>query len=162
MGIDLNHPSIRHVESLPARKPGGNYVPYRRVGSLLYVSGQTSTQAGLEPVVGQVGNDVTVEQAYQGAQICMQNILAAVYTATGGDWTKVNSCVRLTGYVNAQAPFGDGPKVINGASDLIVDIMGESGRHARSAVGVASLPGNASVEIEAIFELNDQPSGSGA
>lgn len=154
MAIDRNHPSIRLVESLPARKPGGNYVPYRRVGNLLYVSGQTSTQGGREPVTGQVGKDVTIEQAYQGAQMCMQNILAAVYLAVDGEWHKVKSCVRLTGYVNAQAPFGDGPKVINGASDLVVEVMGDAGRHARSAVGVASLPGNASVEVEAIFELS--------
>ncbi|MCD8505198.1 MAG: RidA family protein [Burkholderiaceae bacterium] len=153
MAIDPNHSTIRHVESLPARQPGGNYIPFRQVGNLLYVSGQTSTQAGREPVVGQVGKDITIEQGYEGAQICMQNILSVLRTAVGGDWSKVVSCVRLTGYVNSEAPFGDGPKVINGASDLIVQIMGESGRHARSAVGVAALPGNAAVEVEAIFEV---------
>lgn len=153
MTIDINHPAIAHVESLPTRKPGGNYVPYRQIGNLLYVSGQTSTQAGKEPVIGQIGQDLTVQQGYAGAQICMQNILSVVRLAVAGDWRKVVSCVRLTGYVNAQAPFADAPKVINGASDLIVDVMGQAGHHARSAVGVAALPGNAAVEVEAIFEL---------
>lgn len=153
MAIDTTHPVISHIETLPERTPGGNYVPYRQVGNLLYVSGQTSTQAGREPVVGQVGKDITVEQGYEGAQICMQNILSVVRMAVAGDWGKVLSCVRLTGYVNSEAPFGDGPKVINGASDLVVELMGKSGRHARSAVGVAALPGNAAVEVEAIFEV---------
>jgi len=153
MAIDTKHPAVLHVESLALRTPGGNYVPYRQIGQLLYVSGQTSTQAGRDPIVGQVGRDLTVEQGYEGAQVCLQNILAVVGQAVGGDWSKVVSCVRITGYVNSQAPFADGPKVINGASDLIVAIMAESGRHARSAVGVAALPGNAAVEVEAIFEL---------
>lgn len=153
MTININHPTIIHIQTLPARRPGGNFVPYRQVGDLLYVSGQTSTQPGQASVVGQVGVDLSVEQAYKGAQICMQNILSAVYMAVAGDWGKVVSCVRVTGYVNAQAPFADTPKVINGASDLIVDIMGDAGRHARSAVGVAALPGNAAVEVEAIFEV---------
>ncbi len=153
MTVNTKHPVIAHIESLPARQPGGNYVPCRQVGNLLYVSGQTSTQAGQASVLGQVGTDLTVEQGYAGAQICMQNILSVVCGAVAGDWSKVVACVRLTGYVNAQAPFGDTPKVINGASDLIVDIMGESGRHARSAIGVAALPGNAAVEVEAIFEV---------
>lgn len=153
MAIDTNHPVVLHVQGLPARKPGGNYVPWRRVGSLLYVSGQTSTQPAREPVLGQVGKDLSVEQAYVGAQVCLENILSVVFTAVDGRWDKVLSCVRLTGYVNALAPFADSPKVINGASDLIIEIMGESGRHARSAVGVSALPGNAAVEIEAIFEI---------
>lgn len=83
----------------------------------------------------------------------MENILSVVRVAVNGDWSKVVSCVRLTGYVNSQAPFGDGPKVINGASDLLIEIMGEEGRHARSAIGVSALPANAAVEIEAIFEV---------
>lgn len=153
MTIDTKHPAIIYVETLPARRPGGNYVPYRQVGDLLYISGQTSTQPGQDSVVGQVGVDLSVDQAYKGAQICMQNILSVVYMAVVGDWSKVVSCVRVTGYVNAQAPFADSPKVINGASDLIVNIMGDDGRHARSAVGVAALPGNAAVEVEAIFEV---------
>jgi enamine deaminase RidA (YjgF/YER057c/UK114 family) len=153
MSINTKHPSIVHVDSLPARLAGGNYVLWRQVGNLLYVSGQTSTQPGRESIVGQVGQDLSVEQGYQGAQVCMENILLVVRMAVAGDWAKVVSCVRLTGYVNAQAPFPDSPKVINGASDLIVEIMGDTGRHARSAVGVAALPGNAAVEIEAIFEL---------
>ncbi|UOD49326.1 RidA family protein [Orrella daihaiensis] len=153
MTIDINHPVIRHIQTLPDRRAGGNYVTYRQIGHLLYVSGQTSTQDGRDPIVGQVGKDLSIEQGYEAAQLCMQNILLVLRLAVGGDWSKVASCVRLTGYVNSEAPFGDAPKVINGASDLIVEIMGESGRHARSAIGVAALPGNVAVEVEAIFEL---------
>lgn len=153
MVIQTEHPSIVRVQSLPPREPGGNYVMFRQVGSLLYVAGQTSTQTGRDPIVGQIGKDLSVEQGYEAARVCMENILSVVRVAVNGDWSKVVSCVRLTGYVNSQAPFGDGPKVINGASDLLIEIMGEAGRHARSAIGVSALPANAAVEIEAIFEV---------
>lgn len=153
MTFDTTHPTIALVQSLPAREAGGHYVLYRQVGTLIYVAGQTSTRANHPGVFGQVGADLTLEQGYEGAQVCMQNILSVLYEAVEHDWTRVVSCVRLTGYVNSQAPFGDGPKVINGASDLIVEIMGQSGQHARSAVGVSALPGNAAVEVEAIFEV---------
>lgn len=153
MAIDTKHPTIIKVDGLPARKPGGNYVPFRKIGTLLYLSGQTSSQADGTKYVGQVGKDLSIEDGYAAAQICMENLLAVLKQAVGGDWSRVVSCVRLTGYVNSQAPFGDGPKVINGASDLIVQIMGDDGQHARSAVGVSALPANTAVEVEAIFEV---------
>ena len=153
MTIDTKHPTIIKVDSLPARQPGGNYVPYRKIGSLVYLSGQTSSQADGTKYVGQIGKDLSIEDGYAAAQICMENLLAVLKQAVDGDWSRVVSCVRLTGYVNSQAPFGDGPKVINGASDLIVQIMGQDGHHARSAVGVSALPANTAVEVEAIFEI---------
>ena len=153
MTIDTKHPTIIKVDSLPARQPGGNYVPYRKIGSLVYLSGQTSSQADGTKYVGQIGKDLSIEDGYAAAQICMENLLVVLKQAVDGDWSRVVSCVRLTGYVNSQAPFGDGPKVINGASDLIVQIMGQDGHHARSAVGVSALPANTAVEVEAIFEI---------
>jgi enamine deaminase RidA (YjgF/YER057c/UK114 family) len=100
-----------------------------------------------------VGVDVSVEDGYAGARVCMENLFGTLKQAVGGDWNRVLECIRLTGYVNSTAPFGKGPAVINGASDLVVELMGEAGRHARSAVGVAALPGNATVEVEAIFRI---------
>jgi enamine deaminase RidA (YjgF/YER057c/UK114 family) len=141
------------IDAMGARAPGGNYVPYKQVGELVYLSGQTNGRDGKLTHTGQVGVDVTVEEGYEGARVCMENLLGALKQAVGGDWSKVVECVRLTGYVNSTAPFGQGPAVINGASDLVVELMGDAGRHARSAVGVAALPGNAAVEVEAIFRV---------
>lgn len=151
--IDVSAPEIKRIEQFPPRAPGGNYVPYKQVGELLYLSGQTSSRSGIEPVTGRVGVDLTVEQAYEGAKICMENLLFTLWQAVGHDWSRVLECVRVTGYVNSAAPFPSGPAVINGASDLVVKLMGEAGRHARSAVGVAALPGNTAVEVEAIFRV---------
>ena len=151
--IDIHNPDIKRIEQFPPRAPGGNYVPYKQVGELIYLSGQTSSRIGIESVTGQVGVDISVEQAYEGAKICMENLLFTLWQAVGKDWSRVIECIRVTGYVNSQAPFPNGPAVINGASDFLVKVMGEAGRHARSAVGVAALPGNTAVEVEAIFRI---------
>jgi len=151
--IDVNLPEIKAIEQFPTRQPGGNYVPWKQVGETIYLSGQTSSRMGIEAVTGQVGVDVTIEEGYAGAKICMENLLFTLWHAVGKDWSRVVECVRVTGYVNSAAPFPSGPAVINGASDLVVKLMGDAGRHARSAIGVAALPGNTAVEVEAIFRV---------
>jgi enamine deaminase RidA (YjgF/YER057c/UK114 family) len=133
-------------------KPRANYVPFVRSGNLLFVSGQGPRTPDNTFLTGKVGKDITVAEAYDHARLVGINLLAVVYHAQNGLDT-VKRVVKLTGFVNATDDFRDHPKVINGCSDLFVDVFGEIGRHARSAVGVSGLPENISVEIEAIFEV---------
>jgi enamine deaminase RidA (YjgF/YER057c/UK114 family) len=128
-------------------------VPHCFTGDLIYLAGQTCSRNGVMLYTGQVGTEVSIEDGRKAARICMENLLAALHKAVDGDFSRVLQCVKLNGYVNSVAPFGDGPLVINGASDLVIELMGDAGRHARTAVGVSALPGNASVEVEAIFRV---------
>lgn len=130
-----------------------NYVPTQRSGTTLYVSGQLPMLDGTLTSTGLVGLEVTPDDAYAAARQCGVNILAQVKAALGGDLGKLTRCVKLTGFVACAPGFGDQPKVVNGASDLMVEVFGDLGRHSRSAVGVAALPLHAPVEIEAIFEV---------
>jgi enamine deaminase RidA (YjgF/YER057c/UK114 family) len=140
---------------LPATvAPAANYVPFKKVGSLIYISGQVPSIAGKDQFVGKVGQDLTLADGQQAARVCAINILAQLRQALDGDLDRVISCVRLGGFVNCAPDFGEQPKVINGASDLIVDVFGDIGRHTRAAVGCASLPRNVPVEVDAIFEAN--------
>ena len=132
--------------------PVANYVPYVRTGKLVYLSGQGPRRADGDLYTGKVGADVTVDIAYEHARLVGLGLLAALRDAAGS-LDKVKRAVKLLGMVNGAPGFGDHPKVINGCSDLLVEVLGERGRHARSAVGMGSLPGNITVEIEAIFEL---------
>lgn len=125
------------------------FVPWVQSGSLLFQSGRTPDASHR---TGQVGSDVTVEEAYEAARSIALGQLAVAKTALG-DLTRITRVVKVLGMVNSAPGFGDQPKVINGFSDLIVEVLGEKGRHARSAVGVAGLPGDVSVEIEVIFEV---------
>ena len=135
-----------------APAPAANYVPFVVVGNLVHVSGQISqTAAGL--IKGRLGADLTVEQGAAAAQRCALALLAQVRAACGGDWGRLVRVVKLVGFVNSTAEFTDQPKVINGASDLLVAVLGDAGRHARSAVSAVSLPLGVAVEIEAIFEI---------
>ena len=136
----------------------GNYVPYCITGDLIYLAGQTCSRDDKMLYCGRVGIDLPVAQAILAARTCMENLLAALYRAVDGDFSRVIQCVKVNGYVNSLAPFGDGPSVINGASDLVVALMGEAGKHARTSVGVSALPGNAAVEVEAIFRIKPGPS----
>ncbi|WP_425073182.1 RidA family protein [Sagittula sp. S175] len=139
--------------SLPsAAAPAANYVPYVLSGNMLYVSGQISQRDGAL-VKGKLGADMALEDGVAAAANCALALLAQVNAATGGDWSKLKRVVKLTGFVNSTAEFTDQPKVINGASDLLVEVLGDQGRHARSAVSAASLPLGVAVEIEGIFEL---------
>jgi enamine deaminase RidA (YjgF/YER057c/UK114 family) len=139
--------------TLPAAPaPAANYVPFVRVGNLVHVSGQISSGPnGL--ITGKLGADLSVDQGVAAARTCALSLLAQAKAAAGSDLSKVKRLVKLVGFVNSTADFIDQPKVINGASDLMVQVMGDAGRHARSAVSAASLPLGVAVEIEAIFEL---------
>ena len=135
--------------------PAGNYVGSVHIDRLLFVGGNVGRLNGAPPAhTGKVGADVSVEQAYAMARCCALNHLAAIKAALG-DLDRVERVVKLTGYVNAAPGFVDMPKVINGESDLLVELFGDRGRHARAAIGVASLSANAPVEIEMIVRVRD-------
>ena len=131
--------------------PVANYVPFRRAGDIVYLSGQGPRKADGSYHTGKVGRDVTWEEAYEHAKITALGLLAAAKTAAGGlDKVEI---VKVLGMVNGVPEFADQPKVINGCSDLFVAVLGERGRHARSAVGMGSLPNNMTVEIEAVIRV---------
>ncbi|MGH1359626.1 MAG: RidA family protein [Burkholderiaceae bacterium] len=136
-----------------AAAPLGNYVGYTVSGNTVYVSGQLPLQDGAVAVTGKVGADVTVEQGYEAGRICAINLIAQLRAACGGDLNRVVKVLRLGGFVNVAPDFVDAPKCINGASDLFVELFGDKGRHARFAVGVATLPAGAAVEIDGTFEI---------
>ena len=134
--------------------PVANYVPFVRTGDLLMVSGQICFDGeGKLVAKGQLGGGVSMEDGQKAARACAINLLAQVKAALG-DLDKVVRVVRLGGFVNSVAGFTDGPKVMNGASDLMVEAFGDKGRHARSTVGVAALPQNAAMEVEGLFEVS--------
>ena len=137
-----------------AKAPVGSYVATKVSGKLLYVSGQISINSKGELIKGKVGKDLTTDDAYKAAERCGLSIVAQVKNACNGYLSKVKSCIKLTGFVNSTEDFTEQPKVINGASDLIASIFGDSGMHTRAAVSTNSLPLGVSVEVDAIFELN--------
>ena len=142
LGIDLPE----------ARAPSANYVPYRRSGNQIFVSGQVSA-AGSEIIKGKIGADLTEEDGYRAARLCAISILTQLKAAVGDDMDRARA-IKLGGFVNATPDFTNPPKVINGASDLMVEVFGDDGRHARFAVAVASLPQGAAVEVDAVFEID--------
>jgi len=144
LGIEIATPAV----------PQANYVPYVISGNLVYVSGQVPVVDGEVKFKGKVGDDVDVETAAQAARTCALNIVAQVKAACDGDLDRVKRVIRLGGFINATPDFTDQPPVINGASDLLVDIFGDAGRHARFAVGAGSLPLGVAVEIDAVFEIS--------
>jgi enamine deaminase RidA (YjgF/YER057c/UK114 family) len=137
---------------LPA-KPVANYVPWVRTGNLVFTAGQVPLKDGKIEYQGKIGREFSVEEGAAAARQCAINILAQVKDACGGNLEKVKRCVKVVGFVNGVPEFADHPKVINGASDLLVSVLGDRGKHARSAVGSGSLPVNVAVEVEAIFEV---------
>jgi len=139
--------------TLPAAPaPAAAYVPYVVSGGMVYVSGQISQgPAGL--IKGKLGEDLSTEQGAEAARFCALALLAQLRSACGGDFGRLKRVVKLTGFVNSTPDFNEHPKVINGASELLVEVLGEVGWHARSAVGTASLPLGVAVEIEAMFEI---------
>ncbi len=139
--------------ALPAAPaPAANYIPFVQVGEVLFVSGQISMAEGAL-ITGRLGETMTVEEGQLAARTCAINLLAQVRAACGGDLDRLVRVVRLGGFVNCTADFTDQPKVINGASDLLAEALGEAGRHARTAVGVPSLPMGVAVEIDGIFQI---------
>ncbi|MFV0513023.1 MAG: RidA family protein [Jhaorihella sp.] len=135
-----------------APAPAANYVPFVRVGDIVYVSGQISNdENGL--ILGKLGENMDVEAGAAAARRCAINLLAQVRAACEGDLDRLVRVVKLTGFVNSTAGFTDQPKVVNGASDFLVEVLGDAGRHARSAVSAAALPLGVAVEIEGIFQV---------
>lgn len=136
-----------------AAAPAANYVPYVISGNTLYLSGQLPMEGGKVAVTGIVGKDVALEDAKRAAELCAINILAQASAALGGDLTRIKRLIKINGFVASAQDFTSQHLVINGASDLLVNVLGEAGKHARAAVGMACLPLNASVEIDAILEI---------
>ncbi len=140
--------------TLPAvANPIANYVPFTLIGQVVFVAGQICQTDGKVTCAGKVGAGVDLAAGRAAAKICALNILAVLKAACGGDLDRVVRCARLGGFVNAAPDFLDVPQVINGASDLIVEVFGDAGRHARTAIGVAVLPRDAAVEVDAVFEI---------
>lgn len=132
--------------------PQAEYVPAKQVGMLVYVSGQGPAVDGRFPFVGRVGSEVTQEQGYESARLCALNALAAVQNLVGS-LDRIAEVVHVRGFVNSSPDFHEQPRVVNGASELLVAIFGERGRHARAALGTSNLPGNIPVEIEFVFRV---------
>ena len=143
--LDLNIPDM----SIPL----ANYVPYKLFGKILYVSGQAPIKEGSIIYKGKVGEDITEEEGIKAAELCCINIIAALKNAINNDWKQLDGFIKLGGFVNCNANFINHPQIINGASNLLVKIFGEQGKHTRFAVGSNSLPLNISVEIDAAIKL---------
>ena len=143
-----------NVKLPKAADPVGSYVATKIIGKILFISGQISIDENGELIKGKVGKDLDTNAGYDAAKRCALNIISQVKKACDGDLSQVKSCVKLTGFVNSTDEFIEQPKVINGASDMIASIFGDSGMHTRAAVSTNSLPLGVSVEVDAIFELN--------
>ena len=143
--LELNIPSM----ALPV----ANYVPYKIFGKFLYISGQAPIKEGLLIYKGKVGKDITEKEGIEAAKLCCINIISALKSAINNDWGKLDGFIKLGGFVNCDANFVNHPQIINGASDLLVKIFGEQGKHTRFAVGSNSLPMNIAVEIDAVIKL---------
>jgi enamine deaminase RidA (YjgF/YER057c/UK114 family) len=143
LGIELPEPS----------RPGATYVPFIQTGNLVFVTGQLSQWNGERRFIGKLGRELDVAEGQQAARLCALNVLAQLRVAVGGDLGRVAQCVRIAGYVNSTPEFFGQSQVVNGASDLFMEVFGDAGRHTRMAVGVAALPYNVAVEVEGVFEV---------
>ena len=143
LGLIISEPSIAIA----------NYVPFKIISNLVYVSGQAPIQNGKIMYTGKVGDEVSEEDGIVAAKLCCLNIIASLRKSIDGDWNKLDNFVKLGGFVNCRNDYTNQPKIINGASDLLVNIFGERGKHTRFAVGSNSLPMNISVEIDAIIKI---------
>ena len=137
-----------------AADPVGSYVATKITGKLLFISGQISMDAEGNLIKGKLGNDLDVNSGYEAAKRCSLSIIAQAKKACDGNLSKIKSCIKLTGFVNSNEEFIEQPKVINGASELIASVFGNSGMHTRAAISTNSLPLGVAVEVDAIFELN--------
>ncbi|MGB0935421.1 MAG: RidA family protein [Alphaproteobacteria bacterium] len=133
--------------------PAANYVPYVVQDNLVYISGQLPMWNGDLKYLGKLGESVSLEDGQAAARLCALNIISQLNQAIDGDFSRIDRCVKLTGFVNSTPDFRDHPKVINGASDVMLQVFGDQGLHARAAVGTSSLPLGVSVEVEAIFGI---------
>ena len=141
------------IELPQAPAPAANYVPFVVAGNLVFVSGQVTVENGEVKFKGRLGEDMDIDEGYQAARLCGLNLIAQAREAAGGDLDRIKRVVKLGGFVNATPGFTDHPKVINGASDLMAEVFGDAGKHARFAVGAVSLPLGVAVEVDGIFEL---------
>lgn len=141
------------IELPQAAAPVANYVPFTTCGNLVFISGQISQWQGELRFVGKLGAGIGIAEGRQAARLCALNLLSHLRVACGGDLDRVRRVLRLGGFVNCTPEFTDMPQVINGASDLMVEVFGDAGRHARAAVGVSSLPGSVAAEVEATVEI---------
>ena len=142
------------IELPVANPPAGNYVPVVRTGNLLFVSGQIPIVDGKPGFIGHLGAEFNVEEGAAAARICALSVIAQAKVALDGNLDRITGVVKLTGFVAATPDFQAHPTVVNGASDLMVEIFGDTGAHARAAVGMTSLPAGVAVEVEAIFEVS--------
>ncbi|WP_340108327.1 RidA family protein [Pikeienuella sp. HZG-20] len=140
------------IKIADAPAPAANYVPTVRSGNLVFISGQVSSKDGAL-IIGKLGETMTAEEGAAAARTCGISLISQMKAACGGDLDRVARVVKLTGFVNSAPDFPDHPKVVNGCSDLLVEVFGDKGRHARSAVGMGNLPFGVAVEIEAIIEI---------
>ena len=143
LGIELPNPP----------EPVGAYVAFKKTGNLLFISGQLPISSDGKMIKGKIGKNLTLENGQEASRLCVINILAQLKKALNGDLNKVKHCIKITGYVNSTDNFKDQPKVINPASETLSKVIGNNGKHARAAVSSNSLPLEAAVEIEAIFEV---------
>ncbi len=143
LGIELPEPAA----------PAANYIPFVVTGNLVFVSGQVTVWNGELRYIGRLGEDMDIDEGYRAARLCGLNLIAQAKAAAKGDLNKIKQVVKLGGFVNSTADFTDHPKVINGASDLMAEVFGEAGKHARFAVGAPSLPLGVAVEVDGVFEL---------
>lgn len=143
------------IELPSENPPAANYVPAVKVGSLVFISGQTCKWNGVLQYTGKVGKDYNLEEAQRAARLCGLNILLQIKNACNGDLEKVIRCVRIGVFVNSTDDFTDHAKVANGVSDLMVAVFGENGRHVRTSISSNSLPSNTTVEVDAVFEVEN-------
>ncbi|MFN5352315.1 MAG: RidA family protein [Alphaproteobacteria bacterium] len=141
------------IDLANATAPVANYIPFVVSGKIVFISGQIAVEKGQIKYKGKVGKDLSLEDGKKAAELCAKNIVAQLYKATGDNLNKVKRCIKLGVFVNSGGDFIEHPTVANGASDLIVHLFGEKGKHVRAAVGSYSLPRDTAVEVEAIFEL---------
>lgn len=141
------------IELPQAAAPVANYVPAVRSGDLLFIAGQICQWNGERRYIGKLGREISPQQGQEAARLCALNILAQAKAALGGDLDRILRCVRLGAFIHCADDFTQQPQVANGASDVMVDVLGDAGRHARAAVGVNALPGGVAVEVDAVFEV---------
>ena len=154
-GLVENRLTKQGIKLPTAAMPAANYIPYTVAGNIVFVSGQITTRNGKLQFMGRLGDNMDVDTGYEAARLCGLNLIAQLRAACDGDLDRVKQVVKLGGFVNSTPEFTDQPKVINGASDLMVTVFGEPiGQHARFAVGATSLPLGVAVEVDGIFEID--------
>ena len=152
MNVEARLASL-NIELPAAPAPAANYLPYTISGNLLFIAGQAPVRSGKYEYVGRVGEAVSPQDARAAARLCGINVLAQVKAACNGDWTRVVKGVRVCGYISSAPEFFDYPKVLDGCSDLLVEVLGDAGKHVRTVMGVSGLRANVPIVVDAVFEI---------